>query len=424
MKKWTTCIVGGWLCLNFSLAARSQTPIKPLQPGDDASHISLPSLLNAPPEIGSTANFKGQLLILDFWATWCTSCIRQFPNAQKLEQQFQGRLQVLGVAYEPTEKIRKWFASPAGRNFHFPTLTGDTLLSKLFPHRTVPHYVWISPNGRVLAITGEESLTAANVRQALAGQDLGELQVKKDLDANRPLFLSEAYPQGNPLLSYSLLSEGRYDGLPAGTRFRRQADVVHGRALTNATLLALYRSAAYFLFEQRGQRFSTKRQVLDLQRPESLTALIGKPYNYELVVPVRRADSLYQDMLQDLNRVTGYHGTIQKRLTACFELKREPGQPVPETKGGKARNTLFELGTAVLLNCPVSYLVNRLDELPFLEAPVLDETGINAKVDLNFKGKPTTLQELNEQLKAQGLRLEKAEHLLDMLVLSDTATGP
>lgn len=423
MKKLTILIVLASLCLNFPGQALSQTRTASLQVGDSAANLPLRGLLNAPPALNSTAAYKGKLVILDFWATWCTSCLRKFPELAKLEQEFSGRLAVLGVTNEPVDKIRKWLTGPVGRSFHFPTVTGDTLLSKRFPHYTVPHYVWIGPEGTVRAITGPEHLTAANIEKALSSKR-AKLQVKKDLDTERPLFLGDSYPEENPLLSYSLLSKGLYEGLPSGGSFRKTNGVIHGRARTNQTLLQLYDGAAFFFFEQLGQQYTSKRRVLKLKRPEGRTGLTSVVYNYDLIVPLARADSLWSDMLHDLNRVTGYHGAIEKRQTACYVLTLMPGQPVPVTQGGKARNTLFETGTSLLTNCPAGYLIKRMDGLAFLEAPVLDETGITAKVDLNFREKPTTLEGLNEQLKAQGLRLEKAERLLEMLVLSDTATGP
>ena len=423
MKKLTILIVLAYLCLNFPDQALSQIRTASLQIGDSAANLPLLGLLNAPAELNSTADYRGKLLILDFWATWCTSCLRKFPELEKLEQQFSGRLAVLGVTNEPSDKIHKWLTGPVGKIFHFPTVTGDTLLSKRFPHYTVPHYVWIGPEGTVRAITGPEQLTATNIEMALSSKP-AKLQVKKDLDTERPLFLGDSYPEENTLLSYSLLSKGLYEGLPSGGSFRKTNGVIHGRARTNQTLLQLYDCAAFFLFEQRGQQYTSKRRVLKLKRPESRTALTGVVYNYDLIVPLARADSLWSDMLHDLNRVTGYHGAIEKRQTACYVLTRMPGQPIPVTQGGKARNTLFESGTSVLTNCPTSYLVKRLNGLAFLEAPVLDETGITAKVDLAFLEKPATLVALQARLKTYGLCLERTERLLDQLILSDRAAGP
>ncbi len=49
----------------------------------------------------SRKDFKGKFLIVDFWGTWCTPCVREIPHFIKLKKEYgkQG-LEVIGIAFE------------------------------------------------------------------------------------------------------------------------------------------------------------------------------------------------------------------------------------------------------------------------------------------------------------------------------------
>jgi thiol-disulfide isomerase/thioredoxin len=59
---------------------------KPLSPGSEAKEIALPN-----PE-GDTlrlSDYKGKVVLLDFWASWCGPCRRENPNVVKLYQKYK-----------------------------------------------------------------------------------------------------------------------------------------------------------------------------------------------------------------------------------------------------------------------------------------------------------------------------------------------
>ena len=100
------------------------------------------------------AHYKGQDVILNFWASWCTPCRTEAPELEKAHKQLQesGQGTVLGVAYQdaPTdsEKFMKEFS------LTYPSLRDvGGKLAKEYGTRALPETFVINPQGEVVALS-------------------------------------------------------------------------------------------------------------------------------------------------------------------------------------------------------------------------------------------------------------------------------
>ncbi len=91
-------------CLLFALAmvpvnqpVRAQKPVPP-----QAVDFTLPDLDGRPVRLSS---FRGRWVIINFWATWCTPCLREIPELIWFSERYSDRATVIGINYETT-KIR------------------------------------------------------------------------------------------------------------------------------------------------------------------------------------------------------------------------------------------------------------------------------------------------------------------------------
>jgi thiol-disulfide isomerase/thioredoxin len=408
------------------LSGAQSPPVKGLSIGDTVPDITINNILNYKTTSAKLADSKGKLTILDFWATWCSACLMNFPKMEALQKEFGDSVRILAVAYEDQKKITHFFNSKAGQKYNIPSVVNDTLLGKLFPHQGIPHCVWIDNNGVVKTITGAEEVTAANIFKIISQKEI-QVQVKKDLDPNKPLFLSADYPADNHLLRYSILSKGWYSGLPSGNDLRKSGNKIIGHASTNSPLLWIYTSAAIHIFRNLGERYSEKRRIINvkdisqisLHDPGLLTEEDRKKvYNYDIIVPEDDADSLYYYMLEDLNRYTNYHGSIEKRNTRCLLLVRTDSIDRIKTKGELPSNTLFDKPPFAITNYPVANMVNRLNSEESISLPVIDDTHYRGNIDIRLSAS-TDINTLKQELRSFGLDLIETVRPLYMFILTD-----
>jgi thiol-disulfide isomerase/thioredoxin len=66
----------------------------------------------------SSADLKGKVTLITFWATWCGPCRAEIPDLIHLETQYAGKLQVIGISVDddPAANVKK-FADRAGINY-------------------------------------------------------------------------------------------------------------------------------------------------------------------------------------------------------------------------------------------------------------------------------------------------------------------
>jgi thiol-disulfide isomerase/thioredoxin len=97
--------------------------------------------------------WEGKLLVVNFWATWCTPCIDEMPELQQFADEFAARnVAVIGVGVDEADKIRD-FRHQHG--LRIPLLAagfdGMELARKLGnPEPVLPYTALISPQGRLV----------------------------------------------------------------------------------------------------------------------------------------------------------------------------------------------------------------------------------------------------------------------------------
>ncbi|MFI5162359.1 MAG: TlpA family protein disulfide reductase [Sphingobacteriales bacterium] len=416
-----------WLIVYLLTSKAHAQTVQPLKVGDRIPDITVHNIINYRAKSLKLSDFKGKLIILDFWGSWCSSCLKRFPLSDSLQREFNNNLQFLLVNSARTNdrepqirNILKKFSSP-GSEFGLPCAIYDTQLDRLFPHISFPHYVWIDGNGMVISINGSDELSRENIVNYFKFHKTPEYQ-KTDFDHDRPLYTVKELPLDH-LEQYSIFLKGNIEGIGNGG-MREINGVPRGIILHNRSLLQMYRT----ILPRLRPGLDETRIILEVSDSSKLSYMATKLtphdwkrynlYSYEIVVPAARVTHLYDDVLVDLNRYSAFNATIEKRRMFCWILEKMAGQDTLNSKGGGFLNALDDPAHPQLINGSVTILCNYLKKLGG-KAIILDRTRYTANIDLRFSGPVRDMESIRQQLKRYGLVLYSGYQDIDMLVIKD-----
>jgi thiol-disulfide isomerase/thioredoxin len=99
------------------------------------------------------SNYKGKVVLLNFWATWCSPCRAEMPDLVKWQREYRKRgLQVIGITYPPEElaEVRKFVRSI---KVNYPIALGGKQTKALFDKgENLPITVVIDKKGMILEV--------------------------------------------------------------------------------------------------------------------------------------------------------------------------------------------------------------------------------------------------------------------------------
>lgn len=107
--------------------------------------------LNGTPQISS--QWKGKIVVLNFWATWCPSCLKEIPAFMAMQTQYAEKIQFVGIALDDLEAVKTFQQKTA---VNYPLLiSGDFAgfqLAKTLGNliSAIPYTVVVNRDGQVV----------------------------------------------------------------------------------------------------------------------------------------------------------------------------------------------------------------------------------------------------------------------------------
>ena len=163
--------------------------------GEEAPKLVLNNLAGEPVDLAD--HIGKDVVLLDFWATWCPPCVAAMPVIDKVAESFADRGVVFYAAnqQESVEEINKFFAS---KEIEAPVLLDEGPLSEALKVTGLPTTIMIGKQGKVQVVhVGIDVENPTSMEEALKlfeaklTEELEALVNDKDLSANAAAMLEE-----------------------------------------------------------------------------------------------------------------------------------------------------------------------------------------------------------------------------------------
>lgn len=136
-----------------------------LAPGNMAPEFSFPDLNG---KMVSLKDFRGKIVYLDIWASWCGPCRKEIPDAKKLEEEMKGKeVAFLCVSVDANEEPwKKIVKEKEMAGIHLISKGNfDSEICKLYNVRGIPRYVIIDKEGKI--VQSDANRPSTNVKEDL-----------------------------------------------------------------------------------------------------------------------------------------------------------------------------------------------------------------------------------------------------------------
>lgn len=381
-------------------------------------------------------------LIINFWATWCSPCLKEIKLLDSIASENPDRLAILSVTYEPEDVINSFFKrSGRPKSADLFVTAGDSLCHQYFPHRSIPHNIWVDSKGVVKAITSGDEINRKNISSFLNNKTDQLYQKDDDLSFD----FTKPYNIPDSAIGYRSQISGFNGRITSGAAYNKGTTkryfswntrvaelfwMAYCKQLTariNWNLVELHTLDSVRFFRSRDNRNLVKKfreykgDLLAFDREWDQQNL----FCYDLILPREVSnDQASEYMFNDLQRYFNLEVDIENRRKECRLISFPTRAAVKADTKVKASIELKD-GELIVTNQTIDELMLYLYDWFGNEQPYINNSKVSCPINLTItlpplNGRETYSEtEIWEGLRKQGMIYKIKRRQYPVLILTD-----
>jgi thiol-disulfide isomerase/thioredoxin len=337
------------------------------------------------------SNLKGKVVVLEFWATWCSPCVAGLPHFNQLVESLDpAKFQFISIDDEDPKAVETFLARKKMSGWVGVDTSGRVFAKYGITSR--PTAVIVDGGGKVVAVTEIESVSEADLQAVAAGKaaafkpamEITEASGPSSSSSERVLFsvsVSEATPDAKTAIAKHAPTGTDFLGQDADSLFNTAFDIFKNRYVLKVSL--------------PDGRYDLRTNFVD--EPQT----VSDPAIQQAVLAALHLQ---------IEPKTITKPTFILRGTDASKKLLSPSASTHAAKRGSWH------GGFILMN-------GTMDDLAYvlatgLENPVINETGIDGTYDARFKAAAGDLDSVNSALReTMGLELVPGSQEMSITVL-------
>jgi len=108
--------------------------VQDFKPAVDKNSAAVFSWFDAKGKTVSLRDYKGKVVFINFWGTWCPPCRRELPDIVDLAKQYKGKVQFIGIALERNKEnvLENLYSFAKSNSMEYQILVGSNELANAY----------------------------------------------------------------------------------------------------------------------------------------------------------------------------------------------------------------------------------------------------------------------------------------------------